>query len=383
MSENLSPKRYKEWWHRYWQDMPEYISENLMSYRILHVHFRNENDVKEFSHRIKQVITDKTRSIWYPEKKIKRHLKRYINDTTEKKTEIMPKYPIYVISKGRWESRLTVKALNVLRVPYFVVIEPQEYDQYSKVIDKKKIKVLPFSNLGQGSIPARNWVWEDSIKLGAERHWILDDNINGFYRLNRNERIKVRTPAIFRAAEDFVDRYTNIGISGFHYRFFIPDREKRPPFYFNTRVYSCILLKNDLPHRWRGRYNEDTDLSLRILKDGLCSVLFLAFLAGKTATMRMKGGNTDELYKDDGRLQMAESLVEQHSDVARVSWKYNRYQHHVDYSQFRNMKLSLKKGLKIKEGVNNYHMKLVEWPSLASRKKSNTRFTNEEESYGN
>lgn len=69
-----------------------------------------------------------------------------------------PKYPVYIISKGRHESRLTSKALEVMNVPYHIVIEPQEYDLYASVIDPKKIKVLPFSNLGQGSIPARNWV---------------------------------------------------------------------------------------------------------------------------------------------------------------------------------------------------------------------------------
>ena len=43
-----------------------------------------------------------------------------------------PKYPIYIISKGRAESRLTSKALERLKVPYRIVIEPQEYDEYAK-----------------------------------------------------------------------------------------------------------------------------------------------------------------------------------------------------------------------------------------------------------
>ena len=81
-----------------------------------------------------------------------------------------PKYPVYVISKGRWESRLTIKALEACNIPYHVVIEPQEHAQYAAVVDPKKILVLPFSNLGQGSIPARNWVWEHSIAAGAARH---------------------------------------------------------------------------------------------------------------------------------------------------------------------------------------------------------------------
>ena len=91
-----------------------------------------------------------------------------------------PKHPIYIISKGRWDCRLTSKALERINVPYHIVIEPQEYEQYANVINPKKILVLPFSNLEQGSIPARNWVWEHSISIGAKRHWILDDNIYSF-----------------------------------------------------------------------------------------------------------------------------------------------------------------------------------------------------------
>ncbi len=88
-----------------------------------------------------------------------------------------PKYPLYIVSKGRWESRLTSKALETIGVPYHIVIEPQEYKKYKSVIRKSKILVLPFKNLNQGSIPARNWIWEHAISLGVKRHWILDDNI--------------------------------------------------------------------------------------------------------------------------------------------------------------------------------------------------------------
>lgn len=272
-----------------------------------------------------------------------------------------PKYPIYIISKGRWERPLTARSLERMNQDYFIVIEPQEYANYSKVIHPSKIHILPFSNLGQGSIPARNWVWEHSLSIGAERHWILDDNIDGFVRYNYNRKIRCHSSAIFRAAEDFVDRYENIAIAGFNYRFMGGDtRMKNVPFRVNTRVYSCILIKNDIEHRWRGRYNEDTDLSLRVLKDGHCTILFQAFLCNKQATMTMNGGNTDELYQDDGRLKMAESLCEQHPDVSRVSWKFNRWQHHVDYSQFKKNKLILKPGIEIPQGVNNYGMVLKE-----------------------
>lgn len=272
-----------------------------------------------------------------------------------------PKYPVYIISKGRWESRLTSKALEKMKVPYHIVVEPQEYDNYASVIDSDKILTLPFSNLGQGSIPARNWVWEHSISIGAKSHWILDDNIRCFYRFNKNLKVRVDDGTIFRCAEDFVDRYDNVFMSGFQYDFFAARKYKQPPFILNTRVYSCILLRNDISYRWRGRYNEDTDLSIRILKDGYCTVLFKAFLAKKTTTMTMKGGNTEDLYLiENGRLKMAQSLKDQHPDIVYITKKYNRWQHQVDYRRFKLNKLIKKPGVVVKKGVNNYGMKLVD-----------------------
>ena len=246
-------------------------------------------------------------------------------------------------------------------VPFKIVIEPQEFAQYANVIDEKNILVLPFGNLGQGSIPARNWIWEHALGLGAEQHWILDDNIREFYRLDRNVKYRVDSGATFQACEDFVDRYENIALAGMDYEFFSPRRIKRNPFILNTRIYSCILIKNDLPYRWRGRYNEDTDLSLRILKDGWCTILFLAFQSKKIATMKMKGGNTDELYKDRerSRFEMALSLQQQHPDVVKIVCKWGRWQHLVNYKVFKNNQLIKKPGLVIPEGNNEYGMVLL------------------------
>lgn len=269
-----------------------------------------------------------------------------------------PKYPIYIPSKGRWESRLTVKILEKFSVPYRIVIESQEYDQYAAVIAPENILVLPFSNLGLGSIPARNWIWEHSIQSGHARHWIVDDNIRYFFRLHQNQRLYTGDGTCFRVMEDFVDRYKNVALAGPNYKMFAPARDKKSPFSLNTRIYSCILIQNDIPYRWRGRYNEDTDLSIRVLKDGWCTVQFYVFLADKIATMVMKGGNTDELYQGDGRLLMAQSLQQQHPDVVQIKRKWGRWQHQVDYRPFKNNRLIKREGVEIPQGVNNYGMVL-------------------------
>ena len=278
---------------------------------------------------------------YIPTRDTARRNKIDVSDVVEianKETSLYPKYPIYIISKGRWERRQTAKALEVMRVPYKIVVEPQEYDNYATVIDKDKILVLPFSNLGQGSIPARNWVWEHSIKEGHKRHWILDDNINGFGLQKGGRRINTTCGDFFSVCEDFVDRYNNIALTGIRYRFH--HNYVKSPFYLNTRIYSCILIDNSILHRWRGKYNEDTDLSLRVLKDGDCTMLFTWCYCNKAGTMSMKGGNTDEVYADtDNRKEFAESLKEQHPEIVDVVWRFERWHHEVNYEPFKTNQL--------------------------------------------
>lgn len=283
-----------------------------------------------------------------------------------------PKYPLYIISKGRWESRLTSNALERMRVPYRIVVEAQEYAQYAAVIDPAKILVLDPAyqrdydaqidlapEQSKGSGPARNFVWDHAVAEGHARHWILDDNIQWFDRLHQNKKIRFLDGTCFRAMEDFVDRYTNVALAGPNYDFFAPRRAKKPPFILNTKVYSCILIQNDIPFRWRCRYNEDVDLSLRVLKAGYCTVQFNAFLQKKVWTQQMKGGNTDAFYAEEGTLPKSRMLVQLHPDVARLTWKFNRWHHHVDYRPFKRNRLKRRADIEIPTEPNEYGMKLV------------------------
>lgn len=295
------------------------------------------------------------------------------------------KYPIYIVSKGRWESRLTVKALEKMGVPYFIVVEEQEYSEYSKVIDPKNILILDkqyqidydtCDDLGntksKGPGAARNFCWEHSIKNGYKRHWVLDDNIEAFGRLNRNLYIMVSTGTIFRCAEDFVDRYENVAIAGFNYDFMAKAKTILPAFVANTRIYSCLLIDNSISYRWRGRYNEDTDLSLRVLKDGLCTIQFNAFLQQKATTQTVKGGNTKDFYEKEGTKAKSQMIEDLHPDVAKVVWRFNRWHHHVNYGQYKKSnKLRRKSDLLLKNVVYNYGMSVINLDEIGTRGYSN------------
>lgn len=284
-----------------------------------------------------------------------------------------PQFPIYIVSKGRADTRLTSKALELMRCPYYIVVEEQEYAAYTSVIDRRKVLVLDKSfqqkydtviDIGEakskGSGPARNFAWEHSISNGHKWHWVCDDNIRSFRRLHDNLRIKLTGGTGFAVMENFCLRYTNVAMAGPNYIFLAKGAQVLPPYVANTRIYSCNLIRNDVPFRWRGRYNEDTDLSLRMLKGGWCTVLFNALLQEKMKTMTVKGGNTEELYKGDGRLKMAQSLVAQHPDVTRVIWRFNRWQHYVDYRPFKANRLRLRNDITLTHGVDNHGMQLVD-----------------------
>lgn len=351
-----------------WYDMPEYKQNPaLLNTKHIVLQIQKGNQTEPFLTDISKILGEninKKTFGWFPERPNK-ILNPYKGKMWESKGH-MPKYPIYILSKGRWERRLTSKYLEWCGIPYKIVVEPQEYEKYAEHIDKSKILILPKKYLGkdQGGIPARNFIMDHArSKSKTGRHWILDDNIGDWKRLNNNERVVVKGGCVFKIVEDYTDRYVDVKMSGHNYTMFGMN-PSLDPITKNTRVYSSILLSNDIPDKigegWRGKYNEDTDLSLRLLKAGFPTILFNCIMANKETTLTNKGGN-EKIYKEkDGLYKKAKSLADQHPDVAKVSERYGRVHHIVDYSSFKNLPLKLKPGLKIPKKINNYGMKLVD-----------------------
>lgn len=237
-----------------------------------------------------------------------------------------PRYPVYLPSKGRWQPdrALTAKALARDDVPFFLVVEEQEAAEYAAAWGAERLLILPFQD--QGLIAARNWIKDHSIAAGAERHWQLDDNIIEFRRLFRGRRIPCEAGMALRVVEDFSDRYENVAVSGLNYQMFVTAATK-VPYYLNVHVYSCSLILNAIPHRWRLVYNDDTDLCLQVLADGWCTVLVNVFMANKIRTMVVSGGNTDALYQGDGRLRMARALERVWPYTVTTQRRFGRPQH--------------------------------------------------------
>lgn len=375
-----------------WSGMPRFVQEKKEPFKkikvdfidgsYLFVRFENEEDYKIFEYRkfkfnffsltaqrplfqnvVNQKITSKTKSIWFP-------FKSHWGGVTEKYISeklIFNRYPVYIVSKGRWENNLTSKALCRMGVSHSIVIELSQLEKYkplgNELVD---LLILPQAYLddydtcdelgdtkSKGPGAARNFCIDHSISLGAHRHWVMDDNLDAFHYLTDNEKLEVECASTLAACEDFVDRFSNVPVAGMNYYSFCKKEDKVPPFVLNTRIYSCLLIENNSGYRWRGRYNEDTDLSLRVLKDGLCTIQFNAFLCGKVTTQRMRGGNSKEFYDEEGTLPKSKMLEDLHPDVAKVVWKFNRWHHSVNYKPFKGNELNIIDHIH-HEGVNNY-----------------------------
>lgn len=273
---------------------------------------------------------------------------------------LLPRYPVYVPSKGRADQCLTARFFRRDAVPFFLVVEPQEAECYASCFPTVPRLILPENN--QGLIYARNWIKAHAMSAGYVRHWQFDDNIQCIKRRWHGKRIPCKAGVALAVLEDFSDRYENVAIAGLNYEMFLPNGSQCPPFNLNVHVYSATLVLNALPFAWRLRYNDDTDLCLQVLAAGWCTVLCNVFLVFKTRTMKLKGGNTTDLYQGDGRLRMARSLERMWPGVVETKRRFRRPQHVIAQAWKRfDTPLRLKPGITL-DGMatDEYGMSLVQ-----------------------
>jgi hypothetical protein len=247
------------------------------------------------------------------------------------------KYPVYIISKGRYEKTLTANRFESYGIDYLIAVEPQEYELYCRKLGAHRVLKLPFSNLGLGSYPARNYCWEHAKANGYKYHWLFDDNITEIRKWinQKREIIKDYIPAL-KYVENYSEKY-DIDINGFEeYNFCV--RPPKKPFKNNCHVYSAMLIKNDLPYRWRLKYNEDIDLNLQVLHNGGSTSSCVYYMANKISTsVKMKGGNQTELYKGNDpkkNLLKAKMLEAVWPQYTKTVIRFGRHHHLIDWKQF-------------------------------------------------
>lgn len=364
-------------WKENWVGMPYYINEENEAYAKIDIYFDEDHYDLEKIEELMEQEAPKAKSLWFPKWIIgKERGLRVVGGNSDLK------YPVYVISKGRAQMCKTSYFLSLCEVNHYVAVEPQEYEEYMSTVGKSPYTTVivmdmrfkdeyetyyeeqPGEERKTGPGAVRNFVWWHSMNvLGAKKHTVCDDNIQGLQLLTENKRLKVRTGAFLRAFEDFTDAHTNVKISSLNYRMFAAPNSYQPAYIYNTRMYSWQLIDNSLWDegiKWRAKYNEDTIISLDVMERGYATLQTNFFLQNKLGTQTLKGGNTDEFYAEEGTYNKSKMLVDLYPEVAELKWRFGRIHHYVDYSKYADIDPGFDPSLlPVSEGINDYGMYIV------------------------
>ena len=66
----LGGKYDQEPWEEEWEGMPEFKMQNREPYKQLIISFKDEEDYAAFAELIKQPLSQRTQSVWYPQAEI-------------------------------------------------------------------------------------------------------------------------------------------------------------------------------------------------------------------------------------------------------------------------------------------------------------------------
>ena len=257
-------------------------------------------------------------------------------------------FPVYIPTRGRPQKQLTADALLKLGISPYLVVEAAEEQAYREANPDCKVIVWPQEYLDNyektpeldphpTTGAAHNYAWDHSRANGYTHHWIMDDNIRGFLVRSKGKRANVANALALHWHEDFIRKYQNLAGVALAMAPFM----RGSAIALNTRLYCCTLYRNDLDQygiKWRRGLNDDTIVSLDILKTGYwCTAesrVAGIIKMGTSRKGRLEGGMTD-FYAQGGFIKKSAELVRTHPDCSKTVVKFNRVHHVVDFSKFK------------------------------------------------
>ena len=298
----------------------------------------------------------------------------------------MPKYPLYIISFDRYDTLITMKNLEQMKVPYNIVVKNQEqYEKYDVALKEKKYQYYTLiampdefgreqQELGNyGGIPQRNYCWEHAKNSGHSSHWVIDDNIDGFFMYNYDSKKLFNSPTFFSIMEKFRDGIIEpIALLSPNYTNDV--KSYRAPFKLNTKNYSCILINNEKLDaqniKWRRKYNEDVRLMLDCLEKGIRCIAMNMFLTNKASTGSVKGGNC-EIYEYERPTEIIVKNADFYNEKKAFEKKILDIANDIDFERKYNELWSLaenKKFLEFRGFMNKFIEVYRDYPQYISLK---------------
>jgi hypothetical protein len=164
---------------------------------------------------------------------------------------------IYVTTKSRYDNCKTVDLIGNYKNLY-IIVEPQEYNEYKNNYPNFNIIQLPENNKGLSY--ARNFIKIHTEEKKIDDYWVLDDDISYFYERDGKKLNRIDFETCLKNSKKFF-KENKIAVGGLEYRQYAWSANKR--LIENSFCDSAVFIDNKLT---KGiRYN--LDLKLKIDRD--------------------------------------------------------------------------------------------------------------------
>jgi hypothetical protein len=236
----------------------------------------------------------------------------------------MNQFPIYIPSKGRYEC-ITAKQLIKMNIPFKIVIEPQDLDDY-----QKKWKDLLILNRNDMGI---SYVRQAIINYAKSNHqkwiWIIDDDITEWwYRAGNDGCIKTNISCLKEVETNILNHPEKdiIGQVGLYHCVWACKKNCSIPF-ISENVGIVQVVAFNLPNiniKYDSDLNgmEDQDLTLRLLKSGIKTLRYNHF-SFKTFNKGSNKGGLYTFYQNNPVSETVKKFYKKHfnENIKIVSWK--------------------------------------------------------------
>ena len=205
-------------------------------------------------------------------------------------------YHVYVPSKGRASTCTTPRHLAASGIDFSIVVEPQDAHDYRYIFGESSVVVMPEND--KGLWYARNECKKHSMSQGHRYHWQIDDDVK-YFRIRRgNKNHKCSAFDALSPVERETNKYKNIGAAGIKHSLYAWSAKNEID--YNKQICSVGLFKTDSDIWWREMTVEDTDYSLQLLNEGLCTILFNRLIYDPPTNGSNEGGCSAEgIYGGD------------------------------------------------------------------------------------
>lgn len=219
-------------------------------------------------------------------------------------------FPIFVPSKGRPDSKL-LKKLWESGHEFKVFVEPQDLKLYVPLFEDKVVNI---EKDDQGITYVRNFIHDYAISQGLAWYWMLDDDIENFYRIVNKRAVKADLSVLAEAQTYFTGR-PSVAQASLDYQQFAWSSEK--PFKKNGYCDVCVCISAERTKSIKYRdfgipkfIKEDRDFTLQILANGYDTIRIEKYAFSCPKNGSNKGG-LYETYQTNGKEeQSSKKMVE-------------------------------------------------------------------------